>query len=81
MVTEQPLSSTTHDAEVLCVCKQCPTYFDCGEPLAFCLYENGISSCIAVERGCICPGCPLYRASGLKYDFYCTIGSEKAQEN
>ncbi len=78
MVKEQ---TPVRDDEALCICKQCPTYFDCGEPLAFCLYESGTSSCITIERGCICPGCPLYRDSGFTRDFYCTLGGEKTQES
>jgi hypothetical protein len=81
MAEEKKTPPDMHEAEALCICKQCPTYFDCGEPLAFCVYESGRSTCITVDRGCICPGCPLYRTAGFTYDFYCTIGSEKAQKN
>lgn len=70
----------TH-AESLCICRSCPTYFDCGEKLAFCLYETGASKCIAVERGCTCPGCPVYETAGFKLDLYCIAGSEKAQND
>ncbi|HEY5112801.1 MAG TPA: DUF2769 domain-containing protein [Coriobacteriia bacterium] len=66
------------EAADLCTCPECPSYFDCGESLAFCLYQEGKSSCIQVERGCICPGCPVYAAEDLKFHFYCTRGSEKA---
>ncbi len=68
-------------AESMCVCKSCPTYFDCDEPLAFCLYDTGASGCITVGRGCICPGCPVYGASGFESDFYCIVGSEEAHKN
>lgn len=67
------------EAEALCICRDCPTYFDCDEPLAFCLYEQGKSSCITVERGCICPSCPVHTQGDLKLNLYCTRGSEKAQ--
>lgn len=66
-------------ANALCVCRRCPTYFDCGEPLAFCFYDEGASTCITVERGCICPGCPVYRTSKFAFDFYCTEGGERGQ--
>lgn len=68
------------EAESLCVCRSCPTYFNCDEPLAFCFYDEGASGCISVKRGCICPGCPVYRESGFELDFYCTEGNEKVQK-
>jgi hypothetical protein len=64
----------------MCICSGCPTYFDCGEPLAFCFYEKGASGCITVNRGCICPGCPVYSEAGLQFDSYCISGSETAQK-
>jgi hypothetical protein len=62
-------------AQGQCICPDCPTYFDCGEPLAFCLYEQ----CIRIERGCICPGCPVYVAGSMEFDLYCTRESERVQ--
>lgn len=66
-------------ANARCICDKCPTYFDCGEPLAFCFYDEGASACITVERGCICPGCPVYRTSNFTLDFYCVQGGERKQ--
>jgi len=66
-------------AQGLCICPDCPTYFDCSEPLAFCLYPKGKSACITTERGCICPGCPVFSAGNMGFDLYCTRGSEAAQ--
>lgn len=80
MAEEEITPTELSKAESLCICKDCPTYFDCDEPLAFCFYDKGVSSCITVEHGCICPGCPVSRKAGLKFDFYCTRGSEKAQK-
>jgi hypothetical protein len=67
------------EARDLCICPDCPTYVACGEPLAFCLYVEGHSTCITAERGCICPECPVYASKDLQYDFYCTRGNEKVQ--
>jgi hypothetical protein len=59
-----------------CLCPMCPTYFDCGEPLAFCLGAGGKSDCIVVDSGCICPGCPVQGQTGYQHVYYCTLGSE-----
>ena len=66
--------------ESVCICRSCPSYFDCGEPLGFCFYGSGASSCITVKRGCICPACPVHEQSNLELDFYCTEGSEEHQK-
>jgi hypothetical protein len=66
-----------NEAADMCICAACPTYFDCSEPLAFCLYAEGKSSCISVERGCICPTCPVQTAEGFVHSLYCTRGSAK----
>jgi hypothetical protein len=55
----------------------CPSYFDCGEPLAFCLADAGKSRCITAENGCICPGCPVQAEMHLSHDYYCIYGPEK----
>ena len=61
-----------------CICKMCPSYVKCAEPLAYCLPEIGKSKCIASRAGCICPGCPVYAREGFKKDYYCIIGSENS---
>ncbi len=63
------------EAEKACICAMCPSYFDCGEALAFCL--AGKSKCIRNEVGCICPGCPVQGAMGFDDFFYCTRGPAK----
>jgi hypothetical protein len=63
----------------LCVCRMCPTYFDCGEPIAFCLAQSSKSQCITIESGCVCPGCPVQTQMRFKHDYYCIYGSEKEQ--
>lgn len=35
--------------------------------------------CVEIERGCICPSCPVCAVDDLKLQFYCTRGSENAQ--
>jgi len=52
-----------------CICPMCPSYVNCGEPLAFCLAEK--SKCIRSENGCVCPGCPVYEQMGLNREYYC----------
>ena len=64
-------------AAKLCICGSCPSYFNCGEKLAFCLSESGKSKCIISEVGCVCPGCPVQQELGFGKIYYCTRGSEK----
>lgn len=59
-----------------CICRMCPTYARCGEPLAYCLPEVGKSKCITVKSGCICPGCSVYKRQGFTKDYYCIMGPE-----
>jgi hypothetical protein len=67
-------------AESECVCRMCPTYHDCAEPLAFCLWAVGKSRCITVEQGCICKGCPVYVEEEFTPEgYYCTRGTEREQ--
>jgi hypothetical protein len=66
-------------AQKMCVCRMCPTYFDCGEPIAFCVAESGKSKCITIESGCVCPGCPVQTAMRFEHDYYCIHGPEKEQ--
>lgn len=53
-----------------CICEQCPTYANCGDPLAFCVM--GTSKSIKTEQGCICPGCPVYEKLKLDTYYYCS---------
>ena len=64
-------------AQDLCICKMCPSYFDCGEKIAYCMPKAAISKCIKIERGCVCPGCPVWESMHYQYDYYCTRGNEK----
>lgn len=69
--------TTRSDADKICICRMCPSYFSCGEMLAFCVPEAGKSKCIRVERGCVCPGCPVQQRLHYQHVYYCTRGSEK----
>lgn len=63
------------EGDKLCICRMCPSFFDCGELLAYCLPEAGKSKCITVERGCLCHGCPVQEKMHYEYVYYCTRGS------
>ena len=63
-----------------CVCKNCPSWVECGEKGGFCFPAIGKSGCIKEEKGCICGGCPVYTEMKLENGYYCTKGSEKEQK-
>ena len=50
---------------------------DAGEGL-YCAHGTSFH-CIAKANGCLCPGCPVTKQLGLKYQAYCLAGSEKSQ--
>lgn len=52
-----------------CICVECPSYVECGEPLAYCLVEP--SKCIKTEQGCICGGCPVFEKMNFDRYYYC----------
>jgi hypothetical protein len=63
-------------AQDACICEGCPTYYACGEKIAFCMPEARKSQCIKIESGCICPGCPVQEEMNFKHELYCTRGNE-----
>ena len=63
-------------AQNICICEMCPTYYSCGEKLAFCMPEAIKSQCIKLESGCICPGCPVQKEKNFTHQFYCIKGNE-----
>jgi hypothetical protein len=73
--------SAVADLKSRCTCPGCPSFNDCAKnakELLFCATGKSFM-CITEERGCICPTCPVANDLGLKYQFFCTRGSEKAQ--
>lgn len=63
----------------LCLCRMCPSFVDCKEGIAYCLADQGTSSCIKAEQGCLCPGCPVQEAENFQHVYYCIRGSEHGQ--
>ncbi len=64
-----------------CICPGCPTYTNCAKnakELLFCAYGKSFL-CIDREKTCMCPNCPVTAELGLKKNFFCTRGAEKAQ--
>jgi hypothetical protein len=65
----------------ICICSDCPTYNDCSknsEELFFCFIGRSFH-CISDIRGCLCKNCPVTATYALKYNEFCTKGSEMAQ--
>lgn len=63
----------------LCICRKCPSYKECKEKIGFCLAGQGKSGCIDMEKGCLCPACPVQKKANLNHVFYCIRGSEAEQ--
>jgi hypothetical protein len=64
-----------------CLCPTCPTYTGCAgksKELVFCAAGRSFV-CIADDKGCICPGCPVTPEYGMKNQKFCLRGSEPAQ--
>ena len=59
-------------------CGKCPSYTGTGETdFGFC--ATGKSSKITEEKGCICAGCPITKGMALRWEYYCTRGSDREQ--
>ncbi len=78
-MSPEELEATKKMILEMCLCKNCPTYVDCGEPGGYCFVTIGKSGCISEEKGCLCPSCPVTAKMGLKHMYYCIRGSEKEQ--
>lgn len=61
----------------LCMCKGCPSFFECKEKIAFCF--NGKSKCIRDKQGCICGNCPVHKEMGLENYYFCMAGKGKTK--
>lgn len=65
----------------MCTCPSCPSYTRCAgnaQELLFCSKGKSFM-CISVEKGCICPTCPVSAEFGYSHRFFCVKGSETAQ--
>lgn len=64
-----------------CICPTCPTYNDCAKNAKerlFCAIGKSFM-CISEAKICMCPGCPVTPEYGMKYQKFCSKGSEMAQ--
>ena len=64
----------------MCICGTCPSYVPEETEKSFCHPLVSKSKLITQEKGCNCPGCPVYKDMGLKNGYYCTRKSELEQE-
>ncbi|MEN6610635.1 MAG: DUF2769 domain-containing protein [Methanoregulaceae archaeon] len=79
-MSEAEMAEAMRKAREMCTCPTCPTYDRCAKnakEMLFCATGKSFM-CISDEKGCICPDCPVSKDFGLKYDYFCTKGSEKA---
>jgi hypothetical protein len=79
MMTPQEMEEKKEAVQADCICRNCPTWEDCGEKGGFCFPTTGKSTCITEEKGCLCKACPVYGQISLTKMYYCTKGSEKDQ--
>ncbi|PPD58555.1 DUF2769 domain-containing protein [Dehalogenimonas etheniformans] len=61
-----------------CLCRMCPSYIECEEPVGFCVSPKP-SKCIDAEAGCLCLGCPWWVRNSLRHVYFCTRGAEATQ--
>ncbi|TFG56675.1 MAG: DUF2769 domain-containing protein [Methanomassiliicoccus sp.] len=76
---EKELERWEGRTKALCRCPDCATYNECiaqSKDLLFC-YLGKSRNCEIVARTCDCPVCAVTEELGLKYSFYCRLGSEK----
>lgn len=82
-MSEEDKTKTLGQVKADCICPICPTYSECvnkNKELLFCVTGKS-EGCISKERGCMCPTCPFAQEYGIgvKYNFYCTRGTELEQ--
>jgi hypothetical protein len=63
------------DALNLCICKNCPSFVNCKEKMAYCVM--GKSKCIKSKKGCLCPTCKFQQKNEFNGVFYCVEGAKK----
>ncbi|MDD1675945.1 MAG: DUF2769 domain-containing protein [Methanomicrobiales archaeon] len=62
----------------MCICPTCPTHTQCAKDkneVLFCVVGMDFG-CIAEDKGCLCPGCPVTEVMGLSFNRFCMNGSE-----
>lgn len=62
-----------------CLCSSCPSFTGSAEKngeILYCLLGMSFGR-IRDDRGCICPGCPIYIEHGMMKKDFCMKGSEK----
>jgi hypothetical protein len=58
-----------------CNCPHCPSYDACmkgDDEKLFC--GRAMSGCEVQPKGCVCPGCAVYKDNGLSDAYYCIHG-------
>ncbi len=58
-----------------CKCAKCPTYPHQGDPRVYC--DRGASHLTIEKKGCLCPGCPIYKLGKFAGDSFCFHGEAK----
>ncbi|MCX6745886.1 MAG: DUF2769 domain-containing protein [Candidatus Parcubacteria bacterium] len=65
----------THENSEMCNCPNCPSHNDCMKDKGEVLYcARGKSSCEVKSKGCVCPGCQVYKENNLNSAYYCLSG-------
>ncbi len=80
-MTPAEVTAAVDKLKGMCICPGCPTYTNCAKnakEMVFCATGRSFM-CITFEKKCICPDCPVTNEFGLKNNFFCTRGAEKAQ--
>ena len=61
-------------ASPFCHCGKCPSYPGKKDPRVYC--ERAKSGLAVQKRGCICPGCPIWKINHFKKQYYCVSGRD-----
>lgn len=75
------LEITKEKAEQMCACRQCASFVECSESVAFCFNDGGKSKCIKRKQGCLCGACLVHKDMNFQNVYYCMLGSEKDQSD
>ena len=80
-MSDEERAAAVENLKSMCICPTCPSYTECAKDASeklFC-WTGKSFMCIAFEKGCLCPQCPVAAELGLNNTSFCTRGSEKAQ--